>query len=86
MGTATLRLRDLRDARGLSLRALGRASGVHYVTLVRIEGGTMSPTLATLAKLAQALGVPVRDLIAPEAAPLSSRHPRPHAARPRARR
>jgi transcriptional regulator with XRE-family HTH domain len=42
---------------------------VHFVTLARIEAGTMSPNLATLEKLARALGVTVRDLIAPEKRP-----------------
>jgi transcriptional regulator with XRE-family HTH domain len=48
---------------------LGARSGVHFVTLARIEAGTMSPNLATLEKLARALGVTVRDLIAPEKRP-----------------
>jgi transcriptional regulator with XRE-family HTH domain len=59
-----LRVRELRLARRLSLRGLAAASGVHYVTIVSIEAGCISPTVSTLDKLAGALGVRVRDLIA----------------------
>jgi len=34
---------------------------VGYVTIVRIENGHMSPTVAMLEKLAKALGISVRD-------------------------
>jgi transcriptional regulator with XRE-family HTH domain len=55
-------LRVLRRRRGWSLRELGERSGVSYVTIQKIETGTMSPTVATLEKLALALGVSARDL------------------------
>jgi transcriptional regulator with XRE-family HTH domain len=61
-----LRVKAWRTRRGWSLRTLGERSGVHFVTLARIEAGTMSPNLATLEKLARALDVTLRDLIAPE--------------------
>jgi transcriptional regulator with XRE-family HTH domain len=64
-----LLLREWRTRRGLSVRALGEASGVSYVTVVKIETRTMSPTVTTLEKLAGALGVSVRDLFSPERAP-----------------
>ena len=60
-------LREWRERRDLSLRELGERSGVSYVTIARIEAGTMSPTVATLDKLAVALGVGVRELLAPAA-------------------
>jgi transcriptional regulator with XRE-family HTH domain len=60
-----LLLRRWRDRRGFSLRVLGERSGVSYVTIQKIESGRMSPTVATLEKLAAALDVPVRDLFAP---------------------
>ena len=57
-----LLLQHWRERRGLSLRALGARSGVSFVTIQRTEAGLMSPTVATLEKLAAALGVSVRDL------------------------
>lgn len=59
-------LRSWRERRGWSLRQLGELSGVSYVTIQRIEAGTMSPTVATLAKLARALGITARDLLPTE--------------------
>lgn len=67
----SLRLRAWRERRGWSLRELGERSGVSYVTIQRIEAGTMSPTVATLEKLARALGVAVRDFF-----PVARRRPR----------
>ena len=60
-----IRLREWRERRGYSLRALGERAGVSYVTLSRIESGQMSPTVAMLAKLAQALAIDIRDFFPP---------------------
>lgn len=54
-------LRYWRERRGLSLHGLAERAGVSYVTIARIEGGRMSPTVATLEKLAKALGITPRD-------------------------
>jgi transcriptional regulator with XRE-family HTH domain len=54
-------LRHWRDRRGYSVRELARRAGVGYVTVVRIENGHLSPTVAMLEKLAKALGITVRD-------------------------
>ena len=61
-----IRLRALREQRGLSLRKLAQAADVHYVSLVRLEAGTFDPRLSTLRKLAKALGVTVCYLIGEE--------------------
>lgn len=50
-----------RQQRGLSLRKLAAASGVHYTTLSRFEHGLI-PGEAHLARLAAALKVPVSRL------------------------
>jgi transcriptional regulator with XRE-family HTH domain len=55
------RLRECRQRRGLSVRALAERAGVSHVTVVRIETGRLSPTVSMLEKLARALGIPVRD-------------------------
>jgi HTH-type biofilm formation transcriptional regulator len=57
-----LLLRAWRERRGYSLRELGERSGVSYVTIAKIEAGTMSPTVNTLEKLAAALDIRARDL------------------------
>lgn len=59
----SLRLRAWREQRGWSLRELGERSGVSYVTIQRIEAGTMSPTVATLEKLALAASGPRAAMI-----------------------
>ena len=56
-----LRLRDWRLGKSESLYTLAAKSGVHFVTISRIEQGRMSPTVALLEKLAPALGITVRD-------------------------
>ena len=55
-------LREWRNKRGYSVRELADRADVHYVTVVNIENGHVSPTVNLLAKLAKALGISVRDL------------------------
>ena len=52
-----------RDLAGLSLRALAARSGVSPSMISDIERGAKSPTVATLARLAQALGVGAAALL-----------------------
>ena len=52
-------LRKWRDRRGYSVRELAKRAGVGYVTIVRIENGHVSPTVAMLEKLAKALDIHV---------------------------
>jgi transcriptional regulator with XRE-family HTH domain len=59
-------LRHWRDKRRCSVRELAKRAGVGYVTIVRIETGRMSPTVAMLEKLAKALGIRVRDFFPAE--------------------
>jgi len=56
-------LKQIRQARGLSLRGLAEEAGVHYVTLARIEAGIYDPRLTTLRKVAKALWVTVAQVI-----------------------
>lgn len=58
-----LRLRQIRERKGVSLRALGKASGVAVSSLARYEAGQGDPQLSTLRKLAKALDVTVAELI-----------------------
>jgi len=56
-----LLLRQWRERRGFSLHSLAEKAGVSYVTIVRIEQGRMSPTVALLEKLADALEISLRE-------------------------
>ena len=53
------RLRELREARGISMRALATKSGLSANALSMIERGKTSPSVSTLYKLADALGVSI---------------------------
>ena len=61
-----LRLRLLREQRGLSQRELARLSELSPNTLSLIERRRSSPTASTLQKLAAALGVSISTLFEPE--------------------
>jgi transcriptional regulator with XRE-family HTH domain len=60
------KLRTLREARGLSIRALARASGISANALSVIERGKSSPSVSTLYKVTDALGVPITTLFRTE--------------------
>jgi transcriptional regulator with XRE-family HTH domain len=53
------RLRQLREAQGLSMRGLAARSGLSANALSMIERGKTSPSVSTLYKLADALGLPI---------------------------
>jgi transcriptional regulator with XRE-family HTH domain len=53
------RLKELRQERGRSMRALARLSGLSTNALSMIERGRTSPSVSTLYKLADALEVPI---------------------------
>ena len=53
------RLQELRNAQGLSIRALAEMSGLNFNTLSLIENEKTSPNINTLQQLATALQVPI---------------------------
>jgi transcriptional regulator with XRE-family HTH domain len=64
MEVNAVRLRQLREARGLSLRDLEWLSGVSYNTIWFIEAGRRKRThRSTVQKLAQTLGVEPAELM-----------------------
>ncbi|NEA44573.1 helix-turn-helix transcriptional regulator [Streptomyces sp. SID11385] len=65
------RIRELREARALSLSALARRSGLGKATLSGLEAGTRNPTLETLYAVTTALGVPLTTVLGPRAATTS---------------
>ena len=60
-------LRELREARGISMRALATKSGLSANALSMIERGKTSPSVSTLYKLADALGVSITAFFGTEA-------------------
>ncbi|MCL6479739.1 MAG: helix-turn-helix domain-containing protein [Peptococcaceae bacterium] len=56
------RLKYFRKKKGLSLRALGRASNTSHSFIADIEAGRSKPSIDTLTALAKALGVSLADL------------------------
>lgn len=64
-------MRGARSARGLSLRALGERTDLSPSLLSQIERGLSEPSLASLRRIADALGMSVGDLLgeAPAAPP-----------------
>ena len=63
MSLMQTRLKEWRQKRGLSLRKLGERSGVHYISLVKLEARRLDPQLSTLLKLCHALGVSLSQLV-----------------------
>ncbi|THA78427.1 XRE family transcriptional regulator [Streptomyces sp. A0642] len=57
------RIRDARALRGLSQERLGELSGVDRQTINRIEQGHVSTRIDTLLRIAEALDVPVAELV-----------------------
>jgi transcriptional regulator with XRE-family HTH domain len=56
-------IRDRRDELGVSQERLGLESGVHRNYIGGIERAERQPSVTTLARLAQALGVKPSDLL-----------------------
>lgn len=60
------RLRELREARNISMRALASRSGLSANALSMIERGRASPSVSTLYKLAEALGISITSFFSSE--------------------
>jgi transcriptional regulator with XRE-family HTH domain len=56
-------LKHWREKRGLTVRKLGELSGVHYVSIVKMEGGRLDPQLSTVLKLCGALNISLTQLV-----------------------
>jgi transcriptional regulator with XRE-family HTH domain len=57
------KIRELREAASLTQEDLAHQASISTSTLSRIERGAYQPRLDTLGKLAQALAVPIADLL-----------------------
>ena len=61
-----VRLRELREARKISMRGLATKSGLSANALSMIERGRTSPSVSTLYKIADALDVPITEFFGPQ--------------------
>ena len=61
------RLRELREARNISMRTLATKSGLSANALSMIERGRASPSVSTLYKLAEALGISITSFFGTDA-------------------
>ena len=75
-------LRHLRLAHFLSQAELARRSGLHALTITRLESGRTTPSTRTVRALAQALGIPPGDLATPEEVAEADRRLQPRSAAP----
>jgi transcriptional regulator with XRE-family HTH domain len=70
-------LRRIRLAAFLSQAELGRRSGVHAITITRLESGRTAPSTRTVRALASALSVQPNQLATPEEVAEADRRQRP---------
>ncbi|MFK7989241.1 MAG: helix-turn-helix domain-containing protein [Sandaracinaceae bacterium] len=57
------RIRELRLAAGLTQAELARRTGIHRPNIARVEAGRHTPSLETLSRLANAIGVPTTRVL-----------------------
>lgn len=69
-------LRERREALGISLRAFARQCDLSPAHVSKVERGLASPSLATLARIVDELGLEPSLLFGPQDAPPSARAPR----------
>jgi transcriptional regulator with XRE-family HTH domain len=67
--TVGLKIRELRNQRGFSLRTLAERSGLNINTLSLVENGKSSPSVGTLQQLSRALEVPITAFFESEPVP-----------------
>jgi transcriptional regulator with XRE-family HTH domain len=70
------RLRETREAAGVSQTELGQRTGIAYQTIAKYERGVNEPTWPIVCLIADALGVPTDQLRDPPAAAQPEAPPR----------
>ncbi len=65
-------IRRRREALGVSVRSLGRTSGISAAHVSKIERGLASPSVTTLARLVAELGIDGAEIFGRGAAPVST--------------
>ena len=71
--TTPTRLRSIRRAKGFTARRLAEEVGISRPHVVRLEAGQCLPNVVTALRIAEALGVDVTEIWAPESVALSER-------------
>ena len=62
-GAIALKLRALREERGLTHKEAAQLANVGHWTLIRLESGERAPYMPTVTKIARAYGVPLEELV-----------------------
>jgi transcriptional regulator with XRE-family HTH domain len=62
-GPIAVKLRDLREQRGLTHQEAAELADVSHPTLIRLESGERPPYMPTVTKLARAYGVSLAELV-----------------------
>jgi DNA-binding XRE family transcriptional regulator len=65
-GPIALKLRVLREERGLTQKEAAQLANVSPWTLIYLESGKRAPYMPTVTKIARAYGVPVEELVEAE--------------------
>ena len=61
-----MKLRLLREERGLRCKEVAELANVSHWTLMYLESGKRDPYMPTVTKIARAYGVPVEELVEEE--------------------
>jgi len=62
-GPIAVKLRVLREERGLTQKEAAQLANVGHWTLIRLESGERVPYMPTVTKIARAYGVPLEELV-----------------------
>jgi DNA-binding XRE family transcriptional regulator len=65
-GPIALKLRSLRERRGLTQKEAAQLADVSELTVYRLETGKQTPYMPTVTKIARAYGVPLEELLEEE--------------------
>jgi transcriptional regulator with XRE-family HTH domain len=65
-GPIAVKLRALREQRGLTHKEAAELADVSHRTLIRLESGERAPYMPTVTKIARAYGVPFEELVKEE--------------------
>jgi DNA-binding XRE family transcriptional regulator len=65
-GAIALKLRVLREERGLTHKEAAELANVYHETLIDLESGKRTPYMPTVTKIARAYGVSIRELVEEE--------------------
>jgi DNA-binding XRE family transcriptional regulator len=65
-GPIAVKLRVLREERGLTQKEAAKLANVYHRTLMYLESGKRDPYMPTVTKIARAYGVPLEELVGEE--------------------